>query len=250
MRGWHASFGLELHQLQVQIATRGLALLKVGGMMTYSTCSFNPVEDEAVVHELVSKGNGAIEIVDVSAYLPGLVRRPGWHTWQVFDDDEACYPTYEDVPEEEISRFNRSMFPPAQQSAIPLERCMRIHPEDQNTGGFFICLLRKVRGLPGPNPPPSLPIVAEKSVEVGTLPQKFDHLSNFKISLSLRTHLSEQGGSRFNVVYMGQRQKKDPAKKAVQEKVEVKEAQAEKAKAGEKKREGGKKSEKKERKGK
>jgi hypothetical protein len=31
----------------------------------------------------------------------------------VFDDDEACYPTCEDVPEEEISRFNRSMFPPA-----------------------------------------------------------------------------------------------------------------------------------------
>ena len=31
----------------------GLSLLKVGGQMIYSTCSMNPVEDEAVVAEVV-----------------------------------------------------------------------------------------------------------------------------------------------------------------------------------------------------
>ena len=32
--------------LQLMIALRGLQLLKVGGYMVYSTCSFNPVESE------------------------------------------------------------------------------------------------------------------------------------------------------------------------------------------------------------
>lgn len=34
-------------------------------------------------------------------------------------------------------------------SDLPLERCMRIVPHDQNTGAFFIAVLRKVCPLPG-----------------------------------------------------------------------------------------------------
>eukprot|EP00960_Hanusia_phi_P013712 402581-Hanusia_phi.AAC.1 len=50
---WDPLFGIKIHRLQVQIAMRGLALLKVGGLMAYSTCSFNPIEDEAVVADLL-----------------------------------------------------------------------------------------------------------------------------------------------------------------------------------------------------
>ena len=39
----------DLHPTQVAIAWRGLQLLKVGGLMAFSTCSLNPIEDEAVV---------------------------------------------------------------------------------------------------------------------------------------------------------------------------------------------------------
>lgn len=37
----------------LHVAHIGLALLKVGGRMVYSTCSMNPVENEAVVAEVI-----------------------------------------------------------------------------------------------------------------------------------------------------------------------------------------------------
>ena len=41
--------------MQLQIAMRGLSLLRPGGIMVYSTCTFNPLEDEAVVAALLQK---------------------------------------------------------------------------------------------------------------------------------------------------------------------------------------------------
>jgi multisite-specific tRNA:(cytosine-C5)-methyltransferase len=34
-------------------------------------------------------------------------------------------------------------------SDLPLERCMRIVPHDQNSGAFFIAVLQKLSPLPG-----------------------------------------------------------------------------------------------------
>ncbi|KAM1074082.1 hypothetical protein ACFX15_018559 [Malus domestica] len=42
----------------------------------YSTCSMNPVENEAVVAEILRRGGGSVELIDVSSELPHLVRRP------------------------------------------------------------------------------------------------------------------------------------------------------------------------------
>lgn len=73
--------------LQLSIAARGLARVKVGGMMVYSTCSFNPAENEAVVAALLRNHAGIVELVDVSDRLPKLKRRPGMYTWPVVDKD-------------------------------------------------------------------------------------------------------------------------------------------------------------------
>lgn len=48
-------------------------------------------------------------------------------------------------------RIPKSMFPPEMttEESKALRNCMRLFPTDQNTGGFFVTLLRKKHDLPG-----------------------------------------------------------------------------------------------------
>ncbi|GAA0145806.1 RNA methyltransferase [Lithospermum erythrorhizon] len=177
-RKWNPGLGNGLHGLQVQIAMRGLSLLKVGGRMVYSTCSMNPVEDEAVVAEVLRRCGGSVELVDVSAELPELVRRPGLKKWRV-QDKGMWLTSYRDVTKLRRGGVVPGMFPSGKSyedtmkqdssitngiqmtddtvstisdleeiSELPLERCMRIVPHDQNTGAFFIAVLQKLSPLP------------------------------------------------------------------------------------------------------
>lgn len=45
-------------RIQFRILKRGLELLNVGGRLVYSTCSFNPVENEAVVQRMMTEAQG------------------------------------------------------------------------------------------------------------------------------------------------------------------------------------------------
>ncbi len=53
--------------------------------MVYSTCAFNPIEDEAVVAEILTRCQGGVELCDVSHRLPNLKRLPGKKQWLVRD---------------------------------------------------------------------------------------------------------------------------------------------------------------------
>ncbi|PON33888.1 tRNA (C5-cytosine) methyltransferase, NCL [Parasponia andersonii] len=109
-RKWNAGMGNGVHSLQVQIAMRGLKLLKVGGRMVYSTCSMNPVENEAVVSEILRKCGESVELVDVSNELPQLVRRPGLKKWKVRDKG-VLLASYKDVSKYRRNVIVPSMFP-------------------------------------------------------------------------------------------------------------------------------------------
>jgi len=229
-RTWTTQSGITLHPLQLQIALRGAALTKVGGLMVYSTCALNPIEDEAVVAELLRRGKGTLELVDTTGQLPGLKRRAGQYHWHLVEDRgrvgqrqprsrkrlrdgpvestqttagdgantkesisgkedpaakvaktednghidkvaeaalnnssteepppsnplDVCknlgfrvWEKYSDVPEASRKRIRPSMFPPSPEEAagMHLERCMRFLPHDQNTGGFFVAVIKKV----------------------------------------------------------------------------------------------------------
>jgi multisite-specific tRNA:(cytosine-C5)-methyltransferase len=48
-RDWSVGNGAGLHALQLRILLRAINLLKPGGRLVYSTCSLNPIENEAIV---------------------------------------------------------------------------------------------------------------------------------------------------------------------------------------------------------
>ncbi|EGG16635.1 NOL1/NOP2/Sun family protein [Cavenderia fasciculata] len=147
---WKARDGAGLHRLQSHIAYRAANLLKVGGRMVYSTCSLNPIENEAVIMELVNRCQGAVRIVDVSAQYPTLIRANGLHTWPVIDKDREIYQDFSQVPETKKKTIFPSFFPPTEEQAqkAGLKHCMRVYPHMQDTGGFFITVLEKVAELP------------------------------------------------------------------------------------------------------
>lgn len=141
---WHPSYGIQLHSLQVRIAKRGIALLKIGGYMTYSTCSFHPVENEAVVAALLA--TRCVELVNAEELvgksgMQGIRCRGGLDTWKVLNDD--CEEVNVDARPKE---WPSSLWPPKKVGiAKSLSKCIRMVPQDNDTGGFFIALLKKVK---------------------------------------------------------------------------------------------------------
>lgn len=221
---WTTTNGQGLHPLQLRILLKGLGSLRPGGRMVYSTCSLNPLENEAVIAAAIREcggKDGNIRLVDVSDQVPQLKRAKGLTKWRVcpgkgrhlFDgsannmqpkqepkaakgdesagaelveeDEDAAFNAAEqtkkqdDAAEEQASEFEptadspeyrqtlpavpwvdswqrlkeldpsmanrvpKSLWPAGDEVELGLERCMRVYPHYQNTGGFFIAVLEK-----------------------------------------------------------------------------------------------------------
>jgi len=147
---WNPSNGLGLHATQVRILVRALQMLKVGGRVVYSTCSMNPVEDEAVLQSAITQcgGRTVVDLMETKDLLPGLKRSPGLKNWKIMDksgriwDDWAAVEKHQsEHGSEGLSRLSETMFP--LDNDIPLDRAMRVYPHSQNTGAFFISILEK-----------------------------------------------------------------------------------------------------------
>ncbi|KDR72476.1 hypothetical protein GALMADRAFT_252559 [Galerina marginata CBS 339.88] len=150
---WQPMDGNGLHGLQLRILLRAMNLLKDDGRIVYSTCSLNPVENEAVIAEAL-KINPAFELVDVSSKFPELKRRPGLKTWRPTADRIGATPmfaTYEEfmsstLDESLKAKMSEDHWPPKDVESLNLDRCLRIYPHLQDSGGFFVAVLQKVVG--------------------------------------------------------------------------------------------------------
>ena len=135
---WSPKGGRTMFQLQVDIASRGAQLLRPGGLMVYSTCSIDPVENEAVIAELVRKCPW-MEVVDIDeSNVEGLTWHQGLTTWTPLDEDGKVPQKPEDVP-----LYNERYMPPTEHELLEaLPKTRRLYPQDNNTGGFYVALLR------------------------------------------------------------------------------------------------------------
>jgi NOL1/NOP2/sun family putative RNA methylase len=99
---------LGLQRLQRSLLRKAVAITKPGGVIVYSTCTYAPEENEAVVSRLLDK----VSLEKVS--LPGLKSCPGLDEWDKmqYGDELKC--------------------------------CARYYPHQNDTGGFFVAKLKKL----------------------------------------------------------------------------------------------------------
>ncbi|KAF7335998.1 S-adenosyl-L-methionine-dependent methyltransferase [Mycena sanguinolenta] len=146
---WQPMDGNGLHGLQLRILQRAMKMLAPRGRIVYSTCSLNPVENEAVI-ACALRNNPDFRLIDVSEKLPALHRRPGLTSWRPTDKSLCTtYDTYETFMatcaegDAVKAKMTRGHWPPEDVEKLELPKCLRIYPHLQDTGGFFVAVLER-----------------------------------------------------------------------------------------------------------
>ena len=139
---WKTSTHLKLHKLQMRLLERALLLVKKGGRVIYSTCSLDPIENEAVVASTIAKmgGPSVYRITELPKYLHKNSNEQfpylnGATHWSVphpnfSSQNPTMFDRYEDVPNEVRKHVSPSMFPPTTRICNP-QTCQIDLGEDQ-----------------------------------------------------------------------------------------------------------------------
>lgn len=113
---WGGDYWKKLQGVQKALLRKALQLVKVKGRVVYSTCTFAPEENEAVVNALLTEFRDFVKLVP--ARVRGFQCSEGLREWQG-------------------ERFDNS-----------LTQCMRVWPHQNDTGGFFVAVFEKTGNHP------------------------------------------------------------------------------------------------------
>lgn len=101
----------QLSRKQVLLLQQAIRRCRPGGKIVYSTCTYAPEENEAVIDRVLQDMPGAVRIGEVE--ISGVATAPG------------------------ITQWNGVRFDPS------LRRAARVWPHSNDTGGFFMAVLEK-----------------------------------------------------------------------------------------------------------
>lgn len=134
---WNPNGGRSMQKLQIDILNRAVRIVKNGGRVVYSTCSLDPIENEAVVAEVLRQ-NRKLKLISAHDLIPNLIASEGMNHWPVLSDDCSI------VQENE----NLDCFHPPSESRIveSLPLCMRVWNDQSKAGGFFLAVFEKELG--------------------------------------------------------------------------------------------------------
>ncbi len=144
-RSWTPKVGRSLFQLQSDIAFRAAQLLRPGGRMVYSTCSLDPIENEAVVCEILLRCPW-LELVKIDAerLFPSLICHRGIDDWPILDENSEAVEFEGEIPR--LPGLAENMLNPHQRGieAPELSHTIRVHQHDNDTGGFYVALFEHI----------------------------------------------------------------------------------------------------------
>jgi len=131
---WRPSSGRSLHSLQYDLLSRAIELTKPGGRVVYSTCSLDPIENEAVVARVVA--GGKVRVVPCGDSLSGVPSKPGMANW----------PLLNDRGELDTESESEEYLLPTEDKAVSsqLNDCLRVWNDEIGGGGFFLAVLERI----------------------------------------------------------------------------------------------------------
>jgi len=133
-RRWKPNSGRSMQKLQIDILDRAVKLTKPGGRIVYSTCSLDPLENEAVVAEILRRFP-YLSLSSAHHAIPNIIASEGFRDWPILDDDCSI------IENEEI---RESFLPPTEvKIAEQLSLCMRVWNDQSQGGGFFLAVIEK-----------------------------------------------------------------------------------------------------------
>jgi len=111
LKMWNPNMVKRIAGTQRQLIDVAFSCLKPGGVMTYSTCTLEPEENEAIIDFLLNKyENAKLEKIDLNIKHGPTVKEFNGHKY-----------------------------------SKEVEKCLRIWPQDNDTCGFFVTKILKIR---------------------------------------------------------------------------------------------------------